>query len=104
VIGKGSRAKNEEKMIDFSSGRAVATFYMLAVVALVLITTVFAIKGDEKIRKIQTLEAEIKSLKAHVTEIETVNKSCSATLQACLGSCVESQLLDTVKESIRIKR
>ena len=91
-------------MIDFSSGRAVATFYMLAVAALVLITTVFAIKGDEKARKIQTLEAEIKTLKEHIDEIETVNKSCSATLQACLDSCVESQLLDTVKESIRIKR
>jgi len=91
-------------MIDFSSGRAVATFYMLAIVALALITTVFAIKGDEKLKQIQTLEAEIKALKEHIDEIEIVNKSCSATLQACLGSCVESQLLDTVKESIRIKR
>jgi len=91
-------------MIDFSSGRMVATFYMLAVVALVLITTVFAIKGDEKLRKIQTLEAEIKALKEHITEIETVNKSCTATLQACLGSCVEPQLRDIAKEAIRIKR
>jgi len=91
-------------MIDFSSGRAVATFYMLAVAALVLLTTAFTIKSDEKLKQIQTLEAEIKALKAHVTEIETTNKACSSTLQACLGSCVESQLLDTVKESIRIKR
>jgi len=91
-------------MIDFSSGRMIAIFYMLAVVALVLLTTVFTIKGDEKLKKIQTLEAEIKALKAHVTEIETTNKSCSATLQACLGSCVESQLLDTVQGAIRIKR
>jgi hypothetical protein len=104
VLGIGSRAKNEEKMIDFSRGRVVAIFYMLSVATLVLLTTVFTIKGDEKLKKIQTLEAEIKALKAHITEIETTNKACSATLQACLGSCVESQLLDTVKESIRIKR
>lgn len=91
-------------MINFSNGRMVAIFYMLAVAALMFLTMVSAIKGDEKLKKIQTLEAEIKTLKEHITEIEIVNKSCSATLQACLGSCVESQLLDTVKESIRIKR
>ena len=91
-------------MLDFSSGRAVAIFYMLAVVALVSLTTVFSIKGDENLRKIQKLESEIKTLKERAVELESTNASCSATLQACLGSCVESQLLDVVKESIRIKR
>lgn len=91
-------------MIDFLSGRAVAILYMLWVALMVFLITVFTIRSDEKLKQIQTLESEIRALKAHVTEIETVNKSCSATLQACLGSCIESQLLDTVKESIRIKR
>jgi Asp/Glu/hydantoin racemase len=77
---------------------------MLWVALMVFLITVFTIRSDEKLKQIQTLESEIRALKAHVTEIETVNKSCSATLQACLGSCIESQLLDTVKESIRIKR
>lgn len=91
-------------MIDFLSGRTVAILYMLWVALMVFLITVFTIRSDEKLKQIQTLESEIRALKAHVTEIETVNKSCSATLQACLGSCIESQLLDTVKESIRIKR
>jgi Asp/Glu/hydantoin racemase len=91
-------------MIDFLSGRTVAILYMLWVALMVFLVTVFTIRSDEKLKQIQTLESEIRALKAHVTEIETVNKSCSATLQACLGSCIESQLLDTVKESIRIKR
>lgn len=91
-------------MVDFLSGRMLAIFYMLAVVALVLITTAFTIKGDEKTKKIQILEAKVKIFTERTTELEKTNASCSATLQACLGSCVESQLLDTVKESIRIKR
>jgi hypothetical protein len=82
----------------------IATFYILAVAALVLITTAFTINGDEKLKKIQILESEIKTLKEHVTEVELINANCSATLQACIGSCVESQLIDVVKESIRIKR
>lgn len=91
-------------MLDFSSDRMIATFYILAVAALVLITVAFTINGDKKLKKIQILESEIKTLKEHVTEIEKSNKSCSDTLQMCLGSCVESQLLDVVRESIRIKR
>jgi hypothetical protein len=101
VLGKGSRAKKGKKMIDFSSGRVATIFYLLCVVAFGLLLG--GLLGN-KVEQIQTLEAEIKALKAHVTEIETTNASCSATLQACLGSCIESQLLDTVKESIRIKR
>jgi hypothetical protein len=62
------------------------------------------IANDERTKKIQILESEIKTLKEHSTELEQTTASCSATLQACLGSCAESQLLDVVKESIRIKR
>ena len=91
-------------MVGFSSARVLAIFYMLAVAALVLLTTVFSIKSDEKLKKIQILESEIKTLKEHSVELEKSTASCSATLQACLGSCVESQLLDVVQESIRIKR
>jgi hypothetical protein len=77
---------------------------VVSVTILVLLTTVFTVESDEKLKKIQILESEIKTLKEHSTELEQTNASCSATLQACLGSCVESQLLDVVKESIRIKR
>jgi hypothetical protein len=69
------------------------------------------IANDERTKKIQILESEIKTLKwqnfrceEQVDEIEITNASCSATLQACLGSCVESQLLDVVQEAVRIKR
>ena len=101
MIGIALEAKRGKKMIDFSRGRAATIFYLLCVVAFGFLLG--SLPGN-KTTQIQTLEAEIKALKAHVTEIETTNKSCSATLQACLGSCVESQLLDTVKGAIRIKR
>jgi hypothetical protein len=74
------------------------------VLTLVVVAPAFTIKVDEKLKKIQILESEIKTLKEHATELEKTTASCSATLQACLGSCVESQLIDVVKESIRIKR
>jgi len=62
-------------MTAFSNARVAVIFYVSAVIALVFMATASIIKDG-----------------------------CSATLQACLGSCVESQLLDVVKESIRIKR
>jgi Tfp pilus assembly protein PilN len=91
-------------MAHFLSIRTAAIVYMLMVLALVLVATAFIIKGDEKLKQIQILESEIKTLKAHVTEIESSNASCSATLQACIGSCVESELFDVIQEAIRIKR
>lgn len=91
-------------MVNFLSFRAMAIVYALMVAVLVLMATAFIIRSDERTKKIQILESEIKTLKEHSTELEKTNASCSATLQACLGSCVESQILDVVKESIRIKR
>jgi len=91
-------------MAHFLSIRTAAIVYALMVAVLVLMATAFIVKDDERLKKIRILESEIKTLKEHSTELEKTNASCSATLQACLGSCVESQLLDVVKESIRIKR
>lgn len=91
-------------MTAFSSARVAVIFYVSAVIALVFMATASIIKDDGRTKKIEILESEIKTLKEHSTELEKTNASCSATLQACLGSCVESQLLDVVKESIRIKR
>jgi hypothetical protein len=91
-------------MKAFSNARVAVIFYVSAVIALVFMATASIIKDDGRTKKIQILESEIKTLKEHSTELEKTNASCSATLQACLGSCVESQLIDVVKESIRIKR
>ena len=90
--------------MNFSSGRTIAAFYMLSFCTLVIITAVFSFKGDEKIKEIQKLESEIRTVKERAAEIENAYKACTSTLQSCLSSCENSDLLEIVEESLRIKR
>lgn len=98
-------------MADVFTSRAALVFYILATLGLVFIITAFTIQREENLGTIRAREAEIKSLKEKLAKVEQAQAACSAsvtdcsaTLQACIGSCVESELQEVVQEAIRIKR